>query len=533
MSEDTELQSLRIHREYSEALRSLVRMMQPYTFLREDTDTLAAIANSEAEPFSVAMLGYMKTGKSSLINALIGEPLAIIGVEETTATINRLSYADGEQLDTFTVHWKDTPPETFPITALKSDWNGKSEDVLERVMRVSHLELYSNNRRMRNVHIIDTPGIGSSTDGHEKVAQQFIKDRQADALVYVCPPVGREIDEVALATYLKGSTYGSAPYNSVAIMHLWDEDYWNNGGDMEKIRGKAAYLYEQMHEMVAEVLPVSAPLALLAKKATPIFWNDCLVILADYDTEEELIRNLRNDSKWDRSAAAAALREQSVQQYSLPWVCFQVALRHLYRHRAATPEQAKQLILDISGIIPFEEMLDKRFFSHQAVIRRQHTRRRVKSVLETIYRRIEDETGAISRKINYLERIAGEVHTQELEDWLNTQIAREKELLDGLKKRWVEIDEMVIKTGNERDKEEIATDIERWVNDIPTHYLTSEQTELLKTLIRTQSAKGLMHQIPALFKHITVLTRMPDETIRQQAEKLKEIISHILQKSHS
>ena len=100
-----------------------------YPFLREAESGLRAIADSTHRPFNVAVFGRMKTGKSTLINALVGRPLAITGVEEATATINWISYGDGVQAESFVVHWKDGRSEPLPLSRMV-EWAGKAEAVL-------------------------------------------------------------------------------------------------------------------------------------------------------------------------------------------------------------------------------------------------------------------------------------------------------------------------------------------------------------------------------------------------------------------
>jgi len=110
--------------------------------LRAEEEELRRLASAIYEPFTLAVFGYMKTGKSSLINALVGKPLAITGTDETTATLNWISHGTREQEETFLVNWKDGSNEPFPIERLK-DWTGKSEEALALCARTARIDLYA------------------------------------------------------------------------------------------------------------------------------------------------------------------------------------------------------------------------------------------------------------------------------------------------------------------------------------------------------------------------------------------------------
>lgn len=524
------LQAHRIHIEYCEALRKLAQIMQPYSFLRQEVAELETVASGVLQPFNVAMFGRMKTGKSSLINALIGKQLAITGVEEATATINRLSYADGEQLNTFTAHWKDDAPESFPLERLQTDWNGTSKEVLERIQRVSHLELYSNIPRLRDILIIDTPGTGSTASEHEDIAQQFIQGQQADALVYVFSPVGRETDEEALASFRKGCLPGSDPYNSVAILHKLDHIYWGNGGDMNDIRAKAARLREMMRQQVADVLPVSAPLAMLSKCASPEFWAECRNILTTFPSEEELTRALSRDSKWDRNPAGLQLRKRAIEECGLPWASFQVAIRHLYRCKPEDNGQASQQIRELSGIEAFETMLDERFFTRQAIIRQRQTRARAQRALDTIYERIETYLSSHEKELALMEKAAAELHTPELKAWLGRKLRDEVEQCRQLKEEWQKMDAHRIHLRDEKDREDDSVELLAWLDSVPPRYLSAEQVEVIRDLLHTRNTDAHMAQIPALYKRVVMLTQIPDEQTRRRAEQLKGVLANIFQK---
>ena len=527
-----QLQAHRIHTEYCEALRKLAQIMQPYSFLRQEVSELETVASGVLQPFNVAMFGRMKTGKSSLINALIGMQLAITGVEEATATINLLSYADGAQLNTFTAHWKDDSPESFPLERLRTDWNGTREEVLERIQRVSHLELYSNIPRLRDIMIIDTPGTGSTASEHEDVAQQFIRGQQADALVYVFSPVGRETDEEALISFRKGCLPGADPYNSVAILHKWDHIYWENGGDMNDIRAKADRLREMMRQQVSDVLPVSAPLAMLAKCASPGFWDSCRGLLATFPTEEELTRALSRDSKWDRNPDGMQLRMQAIQECGLPWASFQIAMRHLYRCKPENTELARRQILVLSGIEAFESMLDERFFTRQTIIRQRQTRARAQRALDAIYDRIETYLASREKELALMEKAEAELHTPELKEWLGQKLHEEIEQCRVLKQEWQKMDANRIHLRDEKDREDNSVELLTWLDSVPARYLSEDQVALLRDLLHTRKTDVYTEQLPALYKRVIMLAQIPDEKIKRRGEQLKNVIISLLQKNH-
>jgi len=156
------LKAYTIHEKYRAALLGLANDLRQYNFLCQEEEDLRRIADNLRAPFNIAVFGRMKAGKSSLINAIIGQKLTITDTEEATATINRLSYATGDRLKTFTIHWQHCQPEDRPLSELETEWSGKASKVLENVGRAAWLELYSDAEALRNIHITDTPGTGST-----------------------------------------------------------------------------------------------------------------------------------------------------------------------------------------------------------------------------------------------------------------------------------------------------------------------------------------------------------------------------------
>src|SRR5687768_2216083 len=68
-------------------------------------DRMEELARQVYEPCVVAVVGRVKVGKSTFVNALLGEDLAKVGTTETTATINYFSYGTPDPDRPVRCHW--------------------------------------------------------------------------------------------------------------------------------------------------------------------------------------------------------------------------------------------------------------------------------------------------------------------------------------------------------------------------------------------------------------------------------------------
>src|ERR1700754_4122518 len=78
---------------------------------------LAGARDHLDEPMRVAVVGHIKAGKSTMLNALLGEELAATGTEELTFNVNWLRHGTPG----LRVHFKDgREPETRTLAELES-----------------------------------------------------------------------------------------------------------------------------------------------------------------------------------------------------------------------------------------------------------------------------------------------------------------------------------------------------------------------------------------------------------------------------
>lgn len=136
------------------------------------------IRSRRKDPFTVVVVGEFKRGKSSFINALLGEEIMITDVVPETVTMNRLNYG---------VHKNEAVLSGGRRVVLNDEELSRS--ALERLMGeagepIRQLELWRTNDFLKDVRIIDTPGLNDVTDDR---LDAIVADAmaQADAVIYV------------------------------------------------------------------------------------------------------------------------------------------------------------------------------------------------------------------------------------------------------------------------------------------------------------------------------------------------------------
>lgn len=135
------------------------------------------ILSRRDDPFTLVICGEFKRGKSSLINALLGEDVTPVNVTAETVTLNRISYGphSNEAVLSGGKHLRLSDEEM-------------QRDHLENLMRQSGLsfrqiELQRPNEFLKKAVVVDTPGLGDSMQDFTEMVEEALA--QADAVVYV------------------------------------------------------------------------------------------------------------------------------------------------------------------------------------------------------------------------------------------------------------------------------------------------------------------------------------------------------------
>jgi len=421
----------RIQREFRDLLVESADMFHGDTSLWTCEQRIRALIDKIVTPFNIAVFGRVKAGKSSLVNALLGKRLAVVFSEEATATVNVISHVEpkSDLLSQFTVHWTDQQPETFPLEKLQTEWTGKADALLkEKVNRTGYLELYSDAECLKLHEIIDTPGLGSVVAEHERITQTFLKGEMAqrrtpDAMIYVIESVGKLSDRESIERFRESCMPGSDPYNSVGVLHKWDSEYFEHG--MKGVVEKCNRLRTMLSDVVADVIPVSAPIAFFATRATNKDIRDVFALLKSTSVDD-LLANLGDQEDWDDDKARLNLRMRFKNEFDCPWASFRVIIREMCLNPSCGIDTyRKHLYEDISGFGNLRTFLDRKFFRLGALIRQRQTYVQVGKIFEEAKDILWDKSREMGNELLLWRQLHCAPNGKtELRGWIDQNIAK-------------------------------------------------------------------------------------------------------------
>ena len=229
-------------------------------------------------PLQVAVAGRVKSGKSTLVNALIGRRVAPTDIGECTRLVTRFQYGTVDRLE---IVLRDGARRVLPFAA---DGMIPAELGID-ACDISHVEAYLTNAALRDMTVIDTPGLSSldaasvsraerllgvaedaadaegSTDAERLDETSRDAVAGAEAVLYVITQGVRADDQQALAAFTAATAGREAgPVNAVAVLNKADtvapESVNGACGDLWTAAATLARKHaELLKPRVADVLP--------------------------------------------------------------------------------------------------------------------------------------------------------------------------------------------------------------------------------------------------------------------------------------
>ncbi|APU17953.1 dynamin family protein [Actinoalloteichus sp. GBA129-24] len=395
----------------SAAVASLCHRLQPQVSPRTAAGFREVLRRLDA-PLQLAVAGRIKSGKSTLVNALIGRRVAPTDVGECTRLVTRFQYGTVDRIE---VVFADGGKQVLPF-----DTDGMIPASLGvDIDKVSHIEAFLTNAVLRDLTVIDTPGLGSLDAASVKRTEELLgagtarpdgdagsadaeqagagradswttprdaaassgSDPAADeldpvsrnavagaeAVLYVLTQSVRADDEQALAAFTAATASREAgPVNAIAVLNKADtiepDSVAGSGGDLWRA---ATLLSERqagsLKPRVADVLPV---IGLLAETSEAGGFTssdaDALRRLADLDeaTLETMLISADLFTTWDCEVPAAD-RTRLLERLDLYGI--RCGVRAVSRKPDITAGALRRELLDSSGLAAVRGRLESVF----------------------------------------------------------------------------------------------------------------------------------------------------------------------------
>jgi hypothetical protein len=321
------------------------------------------------EPLRVAIAGRVKAGKSTLLNALVGERLAPTDEGECTRIITW--YLDGH---TYQVLARPRVGEPRQLKfhreedAIEVDLGGLSPS------DVDSLEVTWPSQALRTATLIDTPGIGSLSEQVSRRAWEVLaaedEETPADAVLYLMRHLHAG-DLEFLRAFQDTEVSRPNPVNAIGVLSRADEIGVGRLDAMASARRIASRLAAEPHvrRVVQTVVPVAG---LLAETAATLTETEVAQLrrVAEVpvaEAEELLLTTDRFLERRPELGLTSIEREALLRRFGIFGV--RLAATLLRRGDVATATDLARDLAERSGVGHLHDVLRSLFFERRDVLK--------------------------------------------------------------------------------------------------------------------------------------------------------------------
>lgn len=328
-----------------------------------DRDATALVDDLEVrlhEPLRLALAGMVKAGKSTLLNALLGERIAATDTAECTRVVTWYRYSPTPRL---TMHLRDGSVARMPVRRerglLAFDLGGRAAEDIEWIDVGWPLE------GLTSLILIDTPGIASlSTETSARTARFLTPDdapSAADAVVYLMRHLHGS-DVRFLEAFRDTAAGAGASVCALAVLSRSDEVGSGRIDSLLSAR-RVARRYERDGALGALALGVVPVAGLLAEGARTLRESEFIALreLAGLERRERESLLVSADRFVRESAAtglSVAVREELLGRFGIFGVRLATAV---IRGGVTTSSELSDALIQQSGLIELQEVVQRHF----------------------------------------------------------------------------------------------------------------------------------------------------------------------------
>lgn len=244
--------------QYTQAKKDLLRIIERLSS-REHSATGRSLANVKAklqeEAFNLVILGQFKRGKSTFINALLGESILPTAIVPLTSVVTILRYGPERKVE---VHYQNDKKEAIDLADLPSFITERGNPQNKRGVKEVTV-FFPSEYLQGGVRIIDTPGVGSVYRHNTDVAYNYLPYVDAGIFVVSADPPLSESEHQFLKNIRS--------YVDKLFFILNKIDQVSEQDQKESLDFTARILEEDLGRGMVKIYPLSARWALEGKKS--------------------------------------------------------------------------------------------------------------------------------------------------------------------------------------------------------------------------------------------------------------------------
>jgi hypothetical protein len=354
-----------------------------------------AVVDRLSGPLRVAIAGRVKAGKSTLLNALVGERLAPTDAGECTRIVSCYRRGQGYEV---VAKMRDGRAEPLAFSRSGGSLDIKLGALEEKAIET--IEVSWPTSSLETVTLIDTPGLASINDENSRRTRDFLEadpDRpsDADAVVYLIRHAHRA-DIAFLDAFMDRTVTAASPVNAVAVLSRADEI---GAGRLDAMESSAriAARYEidpQLRGLCAAVVPMAG---LLAETGLTLREDEVAALRMLANTDETTLERmlLSADSFCELSSSELTVESRRDLLARLGMFGVRLALQEIKAGRGTTAATLGPILVEHSGLTALRELLTRHFAPRARVLQA----RSALTALRAIARSVKDVSPAVAADI--------------------------------------------------------------------------------------------------------------------------------------
>lgn len=198
--------------------------------------TINSLLQDLDKPMRVAIIGQFSSGKSTFLNALLGQEILPSGITPVTAKVCEIVYGEEVRLE---IHYKNNVVMNKPISYLNE------VDEVEN-LKIAFYRLFVPLELLKTVSFLDTPGFNSQNESDTETTNSILESVDGIIWLTLIDNVGKNSEKEILQTYVKR-------YSNKSLCVLNQKDRLKNSKEIETSIEYAKRAFDGFFEKVVAI----------------------------------------------------------------------------------------------------------------------------------------------------------------------------------------------------------------------------------------------------------------------------------------